>query len=248
MIKKLVGISLGFGLGIGLAVYSSGAEATPVIFFGENLTPGGGVSGDPVTARNSFLSNLSGVGTEDFESLPTGSIGTGVSLSFPGSTGAITANLTGGGPGEILSSLGAGRFATSGTQYLETSSAQSFNIAFSDPISAFGFFGTDIGDFGGEVILTLSNGTTEIINIGNSTNAPDGSLLFFGFIDSMNSYTNIAFDNTSGDDFFGFDDMTIGDIGQITPQPLPLPATVSLFGIGLASLGVAMRRNRRKTS
>jgi hypothetical protein len=224
-----------------LSVWTLSAQAILTEYFGEDLTPGGTVpaGGNAITARNNFLSSLSGVGNEDFESLTLGSFAP-FNLSFPGSTGSITATLTNGGPAEIRNG-GAGRFATSGTQYLETDGGASFNVALSDPISAFGFYGTDIGDFGGQITLAATNGTTTNLTVPNTINAPDGSLLFYGFIDTTNTYKNILFGNTSGSDFFGFDDMVIGDPGQIRP-PVPEPVTLLLMGMGLAGLGFARKR------
>jgi hypothetical protein len=182
-------------------------------YFGEDLNPGGTVpaAGSAMAARDAFLSTLpSGVGTETFESL-AGS--TPLSLSFPGSSGSITANLS--GDAEILSGFGAGRFATSGSKWLEVGTNSSFLIEFSSPVSAFGFYGTDIGDFGGQIMLTLTNGVTKDITVNNTVGAPDGSLLFWGFTDDMNSYSKIEFNNVSNQDFWGFDDMTIGDLTQV---------------------------------
>ncbi|NKB25192.1 MAG: hypothetical protein GKR87_12610 [Kiritimatiellae bacterium] len=50
--------------------------AAPVIFFGEDLTPGGSVppGGNAETARNDFLSNLIGTSTEGFESFPSNAL------------------------------------------------------------------------------------------------------------------------------------------------------------------------------
>ena len=52
---------------------SGTANAAPTIYFGENQSPAGGVSGAPVTARNSFLAQLSGTSTEDFTGFAGGS-------------------------------------------------------------------------------------------------------------------------------------------------------------------------------
>jgi len=226
-----------FGLG-------STAQSAPVTFFGENTS--GSVVGDPSNAQSSFLASLStGVGTEDFE---TGAL---PSVDFAGTTGMITATLSGSGV-SIESSPGNGRFATSGNRYVETGSGSGFSISFSTGISAFGFFGTDIGDFGNELILGLtnSNGNTSSLNVGNTVGdngSTDGSVLFFGFVDTANAYTNISFDNVPGGiDVFGFDDLTIGDTGQIVnPPAVPLPASSLLLIGGLAGFA-AIRR--RKTS
>jgi len=71
--------------------------------------------------------------------------------------GAGTATFT--GTGQIANvpsgDNGFGRYPISGNQYFDTGSV--FTITFSTAIAAFGFFGVDIGDFGGQVTLTLTH-------------------------------------------------------------------------------------------
>jgi hypothetical protein len=199
--KKIVS---GFALSV---LLSSTSIASPVTFFGEDLSTGDPNIGSLVnatTARNNFFSNLTGVGTETFDSYAS----TPASVSF-GAAG--TATLSGG----TLASLndGAGRFPVSGSQYLNASTSN-FSLSFSNPISAFGFFGTDVGDFGGQLSLTLtgSNGVTQIVvphTIG-SGGSTSGSDLYFGFYDLTNTYTSITFDNPSTVDVFAFDNLSIG--------------------------------------
>ncbi|MEC7256754.1 MAG: VPLPA-CTERM sorting domain-containing protein [Pseudomonadota bacterium] len=225
--------------------------AAPTTFFGENLSPGGSTTGSPATARAAFLATLSGgVGTETFDT-PATPVGTAnPPLSFPGSTGSITATLN--GSGSVTDFGGsAGRFATSGRNWYETGSGGDFSISFSTGISAFGFYGTDIGDINNGLTLRMtkvSDGTTINLAVGNTIGANNGSLLFFGFVDTDEAYSSIEFINApGGGDVFGFDDMTVGDVTQIVNPPngeVPLPAGGVLL---LSALGGAAFLRRKKS-
>jgi hypothetical protein len=202
-------------------------------------------------ARNQFLSNLSGVGTETFESFADNTA-LPLALSFPGSAGSITATLSGSGNIDVLASgtNSAGRFPISGTHYLDgvtaSTGSTALTINFSSSISAFGFYGTDIGDFNGVVELRLNGAVTTTVSVNNSTNISGGGVLYFGVIDDTNSFNQVVFRNTgSGDDIFGFDDMTVGDIQQVVPVPEPGTA---LFGIFLTGACALNRRRRQQTA
>lgn len=243
MIKILMRYTAILLVVLGLA---GAAQATPITFFGEDLGLGEGTPlllwPNATAARTSFLSYLTGVGTETFELQTTGAVAP-LALSFPGSSGSITATLTGGGNVAFVvpgTTNGAGRYATSGSRYWEASST--FGITFSSPVSAFGFYGVDIGDFGGQVTVTTTGGLAQLFNVGNTTNGSGGGVLFWGVIDPANSFTGVTFGNTAaGTDLFGFDDMTIGDSRQITT--VPEPGAVVLIGFGLLGLGL-IRRHR----
>jgi len=213
-------------------------------FFGEDLGLGENtrLSSYPnaLAARNSFHSNLTGVGVETFESFTT-DIGMPLNSTFAGSQ---TATLT--GTGNIRSvptgTNGFGRYPISGNKFLET--ASNFTVTFTTPVAAFGFYGVDIGDFNGQVTLTLVSGGSQTLNIGNSTNVAGGGVLYFGVIDTANPFTSIQFGNTnSGTDILAFDDMSVGTVAQVM-DPVPEPMTL---GLGLAGLiGAARRRRNRR--
>jgi hypothetical protein len=239
MMKSLKSLSV---IAIAALMSTGTVSAAPVIYFGEDLNAGTTVGPNATAARNAFLGSLSGVGTEDFESFASGTSAP-LNLSFPGSIGSIGATLTSTGGVETRTGTNAGRFATSGNSYLRVPSGDNFTITFDTAVSAFGFLGTDIGDFvPSNMVLTLTDSsnvsTQQIVNhtIGNA----DNNVLFWGFTDLGNTYTSISFSNPGGGDIFGFDDMTIGDQEQIVA--VSEPGMLAVFGLALLAFGMVRRR------
>jgi hypothetical protein len=239
------------------ALVAASASAAPIIFFGEDLGAGEGAvvaSPNADAAQASFLATLINPGIESFEGTAAGTIAP-FGINF---ANGITANLT--DAGEVVSlpdgtTNGFGRYgvtddADDDERYLDLGGgANAFALTFSAPVSAFGFFGIDIGDFDGQVTATTAGGLNQVFNVGNSLNIEGGSVLFWGVVDPANTFTSVSFGNTgSGADVFGFDDFTVGTAEQVVdpgPNPVPEPTTVLLLGAGLAAAGL---RRRLQTS
>jgi hypothetical protein len=236
--------SLAFGA-ILSSLIATAAHAVPVVYFGENLNPASTVSGAPVTARNNFLSHVVGVDSEGFE---TKSGTAPLTLNFTGSSSPLTATLTGAGAVNTAPQTGSYNTTAGGSRYWQVSGAFTIDFGSASPISAFGFYGTDIGDIGGSLTIALldTHGHTTNLTVANTVGGTNGSLLFWGFTDSVNEYTKITFGNTAtGQDVFGFDDMVVGDLQQVT-NATPEPTTLALIGLGLVfASGVSRRKARR---
>jgi hypothetical protein len=76
----------------------------------------------------------------------------------------------------------------------------------------------------------------------------NNNVMFWGFFDTANTYTQITLRNTSNGDRFGFDDMVIGDQQQVTPGATPLPAAFPLFATGIGGLGLLGWRRKKRAA
>lgn len=243
---------------IALTLGAANASAQ-TIYFGEDLdgsTTQASTFTNSLDAEASFLSALVGVGTETFDGFAVGT--TNPLLTFPG---AGTATLTGTGCVSYIQwsacnnpvdnstaggTNGFGRYPVSSPNYFEVN-AGDFEINFSAPVAAFGFFGIDIGEFGGTLGLNFFNGADLVAAPDIPYTVFDANAFFFGFIDPSNPFTRVTFDigGASGD-VFAFDDMTIGSVEQVVnPTPVPEPSAILLLASGFIGLfGVSYRRRR----
>ncbi len=134
--------------------------------------------------ENDFLSAAGPVLVESFESFSSIAGQSQVRSSL--STTNFEINHFGGSNFFVADEPLFGGFATDGIHYLEevsTGSPNTFHFhSFQEPITAFGLFITDFGDFGNQSVpleMTINDSTTLFIaNPGD----PDGSIRYFGVI------------------------------------------------------------------
>lgn len=139
-----------------------------------------------------------------------------------------------------------GRYAAFGDNYLRANAAD-LMLTFSIPQRAFGFWGVDIGDFGGTLELMLQGGAVLTFDIDATSDQKEdsGSVLFWGVTvqEPGMTFTGIRFRNTNfdgslRDDIFAFDHFTVSTQVFIPP----LPTTVGLGMAGFGALAFGMRR------
>ena len=223
-------------------------------------------------AANTFLAILAGSGANSFgtETFDGFAANTPVplNLSFPTITSpsTVSATLTSPNTTSLVAQVGTapdatdgnGRYPISGRNYLQTSFTNTgdFVVTFNRQVSAFGFYGVDIGDFGGTASITLSDTTrpgspsTTLTVLPSTFFVPpdgrlSGSVLYFGVAATTSGefFNRVTFSlgdtNTTADNF-AFDNFTVGL--RLVPAPLPI------LGAGMALLWSRSLRRKIKTS
>ena len=193
---------------------------------------------------------------ENFENQTVGQ-GSPLTLAFGSGNTAVNATLRGTGAVQSVVTPTDGRYSVPGGSRFwaatATSSGGTFNIAFSADVEAFGFFGIDIGDFGGALSMELLDAAGNMMGTGFPVNTGtgigrDGSVLYFGIRAQSASewFRGIRFrlSNTGAqDDAFAFDSFTVvGAPRTIPPGQIPEPGTLALIGLALLASSLVRRR------
>jgi hypothetical protein len=211
-------------------------------------------------AFNQYLSNLTGVTTESFE---TTAVGTPINDLAPMLSGvtsdfvytADAAGTTSVGTGATVSvqkanattgMTNSGTFPTDGKQGISINSSNFFKIKFGSPLAAFSFWGTDLGDNKNALTVILRKagvqvGSQPIDYLG--ANAGASSVFFFGAIaqNMAEQFDEVQLlSSITGSDAIGIDQLTVGTLDQVTAtsKPVPTPALLP----GLVALAAGARR------
>lgn len=221
-------------------------------YFEENLTPAETVAGTPVTERADFMARLSGTTAETFESYSVGN--TSVASTLNGTTCTIkrlVVQINGGFTDteeveldpDIDDDTANDRFNTTsgGSKWLDLTvqtGSDGFwpsglwedrsivRFAFSTAIAAFGFYGTDWGDFatGQDIQIRLTdsdaNVTTHTV-VSSDVDRPGGALIFWGFVDSTGTtYTKVEILIDQADGVSPLEGLGVDDLVFCTPAYL----------------------------
>ena len=157
--------------------------------------------------------------------------------------------------GNAVPDTNEGRFGTSGNSFDDERFILVGNgdlaVTFSEAVSAFGFYGTDIGGCGGGPFpAPLNTAGTPTITLDTrpaGANPHSGPLLCWGFVDTQSKYDQVRFRCTDARYGIGFDDLVTGTLKDDLPppNPTPEPAGLALLGAAFAAAALARRRTRR---
>lgn len=178
----------------------------------EDLT----IGGLALAARNAFVEQLSGFAVQTMESLFL--LDANQTLTFGGITSTGTNLLC-----EDWTGLGRFNTTAGGAQYIQTDNSGSAIFTFSAPIYAFGFYGTDFGDFDSAFMMhiTFTDGSKMHFHWQGLGNTPRQTL-FTGFISPNLGVTDVRVMNMGGMhttpaviDVFGYDDIMVATSAQV---------------------------------
>jgi hypothetical protein len=257
-----------------LGAISAGNASAYITFYGEDgngddaplaATAQSNLARDEFFAAGALIGGSATPMIENLESRPPVNPNGSLTLSFGSGDRLVDATLRG-GSGSLAIAPAAGRYSVpGGSAYWlaeATSTQGTFEIVFDkNPVVQFGFYGIDIGDFDGFVILELLDEAGNVQHTIDSEirgtldeSVLNGSVRYIGVLAESNSeaFWGVRFrsvlapgaaSTSIASDFFAFDSFTVVAADRSTPgTPISAPGTLALLGTALLGLALVRRR------
>jgi hypothetical protein len=125
--------------------------------------------------------------------------------------------------------------------WLDSNDAKTVKWSLDNPLkgdfNAIGFYLADPSDVSANLTLTYSDGSSETATYTFNYPSANQGLFYVTILAAKNIVGgSILFSNSTSNDGWGIDDITIGNV--------PEPGTLLLLGLGLLGLGIARRRTQ----
>jgi hypothetical protein len=214
--------------GIFIFLFTGSAQATPIIY----------------TDHADYLAAITGLNqqTLDFEDMDYGD-----AIASGSTVGGITFTYDFGGVEMMVTDTDSEAYpTTSGTNYLGTDDldilqdGDDFGLSFAASVNAIGMFFLSDDELWDDDIKLSAGGVDALLDVDTVSQSWVGgrNAFFLGIVDVEDSFANANITTIGG----GFFTYNVDDIMTASATPIPEPATIMLFGIGLLGLS---RINRK---
>jgi hypothetical protein len=243
---------------VGVSMLRLKLSAAAAAISGAALLMAGAAQASPLSVSGSVGGAPTGVTLDNLDILPLGAAGgitaTGIKVSFTPDAGAVTGSVSGVYAAPYLSLNNGTGFGPGGTNQADGPDATTYLTAGGTTNASVilqlpgyqKYFGLLWGSVDDTNTLSFYDGAALVGSITGADviGSPNGDQGVNGTV-YVNVVSTIAFDRvvaTSNDHYaFEFDNLAFN---PNAPVPAPEPITLSLFGAGLAGLGLARRRRK----
>lgn len=240
-----------------VSLFALPAMAVPTLFFGNNKAPVPSLAGTSAskTAQTNWLSSFTSSLRQDQDTFtqPVSPANAPISMAFDGGASVVISSAT---VSPILSietaPTGNGHYSTAGgaTRYI-LAQLRGLTFNFAAPVTALGFYATDMGDGDNPLRITVKNGATTLLNNVQiscgltpcvPTTGQNGARTFVGVTADVGTFFDFVSFNIAGglvtdSDVIGFDTVIVA---------APEPSSLAVLGFAAAAMVGSLRLTKKR--